>query len=309
MTINDDVARFSVTPAQFVDAVKRDAELGPIDWSVLPEESVRDRVSVPSGSLARVAMGPVDAPRVVLVPGMSGSKEDFTLMLPLFAAAGYRAESFDMAGQYESAGAGPERLRPPQKQYTHELFVDDLIAVLETGATPAHVLGYSFAGTVAALAAIRSPERFASLTLLSTPPRPGQALRGVKGIGGLSPYVPSRTLGRLVVAALKLNVHRAPKDRATFVTARFGLTRTSSVADILGLMQRTPDLADGLRGTGVPILVAVGAGDIFSSEDHRAFAERIGARLLSLNTGHSPCETTPHQLTAAMLELFATVRS
>jgi alpha-beta hydrolase superfamily lysophospholipase len=52
-------------------------------------------------------MGPPDGRRVVLVPGATGSKEDFRRVLPLLAAAGYRAESFDLAGQFESAGAGP----------------------------------------------------------------------------------------------------------------------------------------------------------------------------------------------------------
>ncbi len=285
-------------------AASLDAELGPIDWSVLPDGAERDEVAAPSGPLARVSMGPADGRRVVLVPGMTGSKEDFTLMLPLLAADGHRVESFDMAGQYESAAAGPERLEPPQGSYTLSLFVDDLLAVLGTGQTPAHVLGYSFAGTVAAAAAVQHPELFASLTLLSAPPLPGRALRGFKKLGPLSRFVPARALGPLFIAALRHNVHRAPRDRAEFVTARFGLTRASSVADIMSLMQQTPDLAPRLRATGIPVLVATGRGDVFRTADHRAFAERIGASLLVLPTGHSPCETAPHQLTEAMRDLM-----
>ena len=58
----------------------------------------------------------------------------------------------------------------PGRRYTHELFVGDLIALFESGDGPAHVLGYSFAGTVAQIALSRRPELFASLTLLSCPP-------------------------------------------------------------------------------------------------------------------------------------------
>lgn len=281
-----------------------DERLGEIDWSVLPVDAVRDVVTVPSGGLARMTMGPLDGERIVLVPGMSGSKEDFTLMAPLLAAAGYRVEAFDMAGQYESHAAGPENLEPPQRRYTLDLFVDDLVAVLQTGRTPAHVLGYSFAGTVAGVAAVRHPELFRTLTLLSAPPLSGQALRGFKRIGPLSHVVPGRALGRPFVAALRRNIHGAPRDRAAFVTARFALTRTSSVADIMALMKRTPDLAPALRATGIPILVAVGEGDVFPAAAHRAFAQRLGASLLVLPTGHSPCETAPHQLTTAMLALM-----
>lgn len=301
---DDDPAAPSPVADRWAHAAALDAALAPIDWSVLPDGAERDEVAVPSGRLARVSMGPADGPRVVLVPGMTGSKEDFTLMLPLLAAAGLRVESFDMAGQYESAGAGPEHLHPPQDRYTLALFVDDLLAVLDTGATPAHVLGYSFAGTVAAAAAVQAPEKFASLTLLSAPPLAGRALRGFKKLGGLSPFVPPRLLGRLFIAALRRNVHGAPHDRAVFVTARFERTRPTSVGDIFALMQQTPDLAAPLRATGIPVLVATGAGDVFRAEDHRAFAERLGAALLVLPTGHSPCETTPHQLTEAMRDLM-----
>lgn len=291
-------------PRSDARAAQLDAELTPIDWTVLPPGSERDTVAVPSGALARVVLGPQGGTRVVLVPGMTGSKEDFTLMLPLFAAAGYRVESFDMAGQYESAAAGPEHLDPSQHRYTLDLFVDDLVAVLESGATPAHVLGYSFAGTVAGMAASRRPDLFATLTLLSAPPLAGQALRGFKILGPASHAVPGRALGPLFISALRHNVHRAPRERAAFVTARFAHTRASSIGDIMALMKRTPDLAPALRATGIPMLVATGTGDVWPAEAHRAFAQRLGAQVLVLPTGHSPCETAPHQLTDAMLALM-----
>ncbi len=288
-------------------AIRLDAALGEIDWGALPAGTERDRVAAPSGELARISMGPEEGERVVLVPGVTGSKEDFILMMPLFAAAGYRVESYDMAGQYESTAAGPENLDPPRDRYGLELFTDDLLAVLDAGPArtgPAHVLGYSFAGTVAAVVAARRPELFASLTLLSAPPVAGQSLRRFKKVGWLSRAVPGRALGTPFVAALRYNVHRAPAHRAVFVRARLELTRASSVGDILALMKRTPDYADALRATGLPLLVAAGTGDVWPAQTHLAFAERLGAQPLILPTGHSPCETAPHQLTEAMLRLM-----
>lgn len=285
-------------------AARLDAALGEIDWWTLPAGTERDRVAAPSGKLARISLGPADGERIILVPGLTGSKEDFILMMPLLAAAGYRVESYDMAGQYESAAAGPEHLHPPRNRYTLELFTDDLLAVLASAPGPAHVLGYSFAGTVAAVAAVEHPELFASLTLLSAPPLAGQALRGFKKIGLLSHLIPGRALGTPFVAALRRNVHRAPADRAVFVRARLELTRASSVGDILALMKRTPDCAAALRDTRIPLLVATGTGDVWPVRAHLAFAERLGARSLVLTTGHSPCETTPHQLTEAIVDLI-----
>lgn len=286
------------------DAALRDAQLAPIDWSVLPAEAERDVLSAPSGELARVRMGPTDGPRVLLVPGMTGSKEDFTRMMPGLAASGCRVESYDLAGQYESHAAGPERLDPGRHRYTLELFVDDLLAALADGPSPVHVLGYSFAGTVAVEAAVRHPELFATLTLLSAPPLPGNSLRGFKVLGPFSPFVPGRRLGGLFIEALRHNVNRAPAERAVFVAERFDLTRPSSVGDILELMQHTPDRAAELRATGIPLLVVTGVGDVWHVSAHRAYAESLDARLVVLDTGHSPCESAPNQLNAAMLDLF-----
>jgi pimeloyl-ACP methyl ester carboxylesterase len=293
-----------MNPGSMSEAARLDEALGPIDWSLWPPEAERSTFAAPSGPLAVVTMGPVDGPRVVLVPGMTGSKEDFVLMMPLFARSGYRVESFDMSGQYESYAAGPENLDPPSDRYTLELFVEDLRALLAAGRTPAHVLGYSFAGTVASVLAIARPELFASLTLLSAPPLSGQSLRGFKWLGPISPFIPGRALGPAFIVALRHNVHRAPLDRAEFVTARFEYTRRSSVGDMLALMKRTPDLDAALRATGIPLLVVTGSNDLFPGELHRAYAERLGARLVVIATGHSPCETAPNQVTRAMRELI-----
>lgn len=46
-------------------------------------------------------------------------------MMPLLAQAGYRVLSYDLAGQYESADAGPERLVPARVRFDYALFVDD----------------------------------------------------------------------------------------------------------------------------------------------------------------------------------------
>ena len=98
------------------------------------------------------SLGDPGDPRVVLIPGVTGSKEDFYLLAPILAAGGYFVQSFDLAGQYESADAGPV----PGGHYTYELLVADVVAFLRAGA-PAHVLGYSFAGILSQLALVEHP--------------------------------------------------------------------------------------------------------------------------------------------------------
>lgn len=286
------------------EARELDHAIPDFDWRALPEGTEQDLFQAPSGPLARIALGPESGARVLLVPGATGSKEDFVLMLPLLAAAGLRAEAFDLAGQYESHRAGPWRLSPPRAHYDSDLYLDDLIAVLESGGTPAHVLGYSFAGTVAQRALVARPELFASLTLLSAPPEPGQAFRGVKRIGQLSAFTSAHQGAALMLWGIRNNLNRVPPGRFAFVRERFRLTRRDSVDDIIAEMMRTPDLRAQIAAARVPRLVAVGAHDLWPIELHERSARELGARFAVYETGHSPCETTPHQLVRDLLELF-----
>ncbi len=286
-----------------------DAAIGPIPWEVPPVGTEAVRYRVPSGELAGWALGDPDGPRIVLVPGATGSKEDFVLMLPLLARAGFRVEVIDLAGQFQSAEAGPERLLPPRERYDHELFVDDLVAVLGAGRAPAHLLGYSFAGTVAQLAAVRHPELVASLTLLTVPPVSGHVFRKASGYYGLLSVV-SMTVGPrggagILAWGIRTNKNHVDAQRHGFVMRRLEVTRWSSVVDIFRLMARTPDLADEVRALRIPKLVAFGSHDLWSSRAHRRYAARIGARTAEYPTGHSPCETAPHQLVRDMVRTIA----
>jgi pimeloyl-ACP methyl ester carboxylesterase len=286
------------------DALERDRAIPDLDWRAFPPGTKRDVFPAPSGGLARVALGRPDRGRVVLLPGATGSKEDFTLMLPLLADAGYLVESFDLAGQFESHAAGPENLDPPRTRYDYRLFVDDLVAVLESGSQPAHVLGYSFAGLVAQLALAERPELFASLTLLSTPPATGQVFRGVKRIGWLLARLSPHQASGLMIWGITNNLNRVPPQRIAFVRSRFELTRRTSIDDIAGTAMHTPDVTVAVGSAAIPKLVAVGEHDLWPTAQHAAYAAKIRAGLAVYDTGHSPCETAPHQLVRDMLAHF-----
>jgi len=291
------------------EARERDRAIPDIDWRVFPEGTRHDVFRAPSGGLARVSLGEPTRGRIVLLPGVTGSKEDFVLMLPLLAEAGYLVESIDLAGQYESADAGPWNLDPPRQRYDHELFQHDVAALLEAGPTPAHVLGYSFAGLVAQAVLAARPELFASLTLLSTPPATGQVFRGVKRIGRFSGLTTPRQSAALLVWGVRNNLNKVPPGRLAFVRERFTRTRRSSVNDIVGLMMTTPDFTAAVRDADLPKLVAVGEHDLWPSAQHAAYAQRIGAELAVYDTGHSPCETAPHQLVRDMLRVIERARN
>ena len=282
-----------------------DARLVQIDWSVPPAGSARLQLPAPSGMLAGLTMGEQCNPAVVLVPGVMGSKEDFSLLMPLLAAQGYHVLSYDLAGQYESAAAGPENLFPARRRYDYDLFVEDLLAVLQTLDAPAHVLGYSFAGVVAQLGLLRNPELYRSLTLMSAPPEPGLSFRSVSVVGRFSPLVSGRVSAGLVAWGVRRNLARVPAERMLFVHQRFAFTRRKSVQDIMGLMRHVPDVRARIAGSSLPKMVAVGAHDVWPHRVHAAFASAIGAQLSVYRGGHSPCENAPHQLAHDLLALYA----
>jgi pimeloyl-ACP methyl ester carboxylesterase len=281
-------------------AAALDARIVPIDWSAPDPDAVPFRFAAPSGMLAGWSLGDPAGDRVVLVPGATGSKEDFLLLAPPLVAAGYFVQTFDLAGQYESAQAGPAGA---SARYDYPLFTADLVAFLESG-EPAHVLGYSFAGIVAQLVLATRPELFRSLTLLTSPPLTGNVFRGMKVVGPLARFFSARIGAGLMIWGIQTNKNGVDEQRLDFVRRRLAVTRRSSVDDMVGLMMATPDVTAQVRAAGVPLLVATGKHDLWSVRAHAAYAARIGAELAVYRTGHSPCETTPNQLACDMIMTF-----
>jgi pimeloyl-ACP methyl ester carboxylesterase len=293
-----------VDPKPIDRSVQRDEMLPDIDWSRAPIGSVATTFDAPSGPLAVLSMGDLTKPRVVLVPGVTGSKEDFHFLFPELVESGYCVQSYDLAGQYESWQAGPEQLIPPKQHYDYDLFYEDLVAFIEAGRTPVHLLGYSFAGIVAQLVLVRRPDLVLSLTLLSSPPMVGQVFRGVKWIGPFSGACSPRVIAGLMKWGVINGLNKVTPGRLKFVRDRFSLTRPEGHVDIMSLMKKVPDLRAALRQASVPLAVAVGTHDLWSLRQHRRFASSIGASIAIYRTGHSPCETAPYQLSRDLLALF-----
>jgi pimeloyl-ACP methyl ester carboxylesterase len=108
------------------------------------------------------AAGPCELGTALLVPGYTGSKEDFIAILGPLAAAGRRVIAVDQRGQYQTAGPDDPDAYDPR-----ELGADVTALVKATQAT--HLLGHSFGGLVVREAVLGGCTP-ASLTLLSSGP-------------------------------------------------------------------------------------------------------------------------------------------
>ncbi|MFM9135442.1 MAG: alpha/beta fold hydrolase [bacterium] len=134
----------------------------------LPDGARRVELTVARGSRAAIALEPDGALRgtAVLIPGFTGSKEDFIALLEPLAARGWRAVAYDQLGQLDSVGPDDDaayalvRLGEDARDIAHA-----------AGPGPVHVVGHSLGGLVARSAVIDAgAASLDSVTLLCSGP-------------------------------------------------------------------------------------------------------------------------------------------
>ncbi|CAL9521222.1 2-succinyl-6-hydroxy-2,4-cyclohexadiene-1-carboxylate synthase [Streptomyces sp. enrichment culture] len=101
----------------------------------------------------------------LMLPGFTGSKEDFTLLHEPLAARGYRTVAVDGRGQYESDGPAHDEAAYAQRELAR-----DVLAQAAALGTPVHLLGHSLGGQIARAAVLLDHSPFLSLTLVSSGP-------------------------------------------------------------------------------------------------------------------------------------------
>ncbi|MET8946249.1 alpha/beta hydrolase [Streptomyces sp. NPDC004542] len=114
---------------------------------------------------APVAAGVEPRGVALLVPGFTGSKEDFNpLQVPL-GERGYRTVAVDGRGQFESDGHEHD-----ESVYAQEELARDLLAQVEALGTEVHLLGHSLGGQISRAAVLTDHSSFRSLTLMASGP-------------------------------------------------------------------------------------------------------------------------------------------
>ncbi|ATL68269.1 alpha/beta fold hydrolase [Nocardia terpenica] len=239
----------------------------------------------------------------LLVPGFTGSKEDFTALLPLVARGGFRCVAYDQRGQYESEGPDDP------SGYGMDDFAADLLGVVDQLGGPVHVVGHSFGGYVARTAVVHAPARFRTLTLLASGPSslddiafpPPGAIADLIESGG------QEAMWDMMSPAL---LGSAPDDAKTdFLHRRLLATEKANLVGILRAMQRYPVPPAAVRAAGIPILFAYGdTGDLWAPEVHASFAAELGARTaIYPGVGHLPNEERPEEVSADLVKFWTEV--
>jgi pimeloyl-ACP methyl ester carboxylesterase len=276
-------------------------------------EGVRDDPVVTSrGTFAALRAGPDgdgDRRTVVLVPGFTGSKEDFIAVLAPIGAAGFPVVAYDQRGQHGTAALTPG---PPPEGWTLAAYAADLLAVADAVGDAGgpdgsvHLVGHSFGGLVARAAVLDRPAAFRSLVLLDSGPghigphRDDQLLALADGL----PVLGLATVWGIMQALEVEAGNHPPEDAeiAAFLEARFLAHDPESLAAMARLLATEPDRTDELKaalagpaGPGDRVLVAFGEDDdAWSPEIQQETASRLGAPTVSFaEAAHSPAAEAP----------------
>lgn len=250
------------------------------------------------------------ATAVVLVPGYTGSKEDFLAVLAPLAAAGHRAVALDLRGQHETPGSAD-----PEAYELTELAAD-VLAVVRTVGGAAHLVGHSFGGFVARTAALLAEGQpvdggaVRSLTLFDSGPGPVTGHGTRMTLGMLADALPVHDLPSIWAVKRALEEQRGdpalPPEIEEFLRTRFCGNHPTALTVAAGQLTAAEDRAEALAALAVPILVLYGsAEDVWSPDELAAMADRLGAhRHVVVGAGHSPAVDDPVDTAAALVRFW-----
>jgi pimeloyl-ACP methyl ester carboxylesterase len=295
----------------------------------LPDGVRRTTIRTARGAFAALeaapASGVCEREAALLVPGYTGSKEDFLAILDLLADDSRHVVAIDMRGQFETAGADE-----PGGYAAAALGADILAIMHSTGAR--HLVGHSYGGLIGREAVLAAAgAELASFTLMSSGPgaltgRRARDLRamlaalGVTGGGrdgddsGGGGERPDKDAVRAGIAELWRS-HLEPEASAAGVpgdiVAFLGRRMLGNDPDGLILMathmlaapDRTAELA---RLDELPMLVIYGENDnTWSPVAQENMARRLGARRLCIPAAvHSPAVEAPTTTASALTQFW-----
>ncbi|MGW8378685.1 alpha/beta hydrolase [Streptomyces sp. ODS28] len=280
----------------------------------LPPSARARRIRTARGEFAAHEAGRGERGTALLVPGFTGSKEDFIGLLEPLAAAGFRVVAVDGRGQWETGGPRTEGAyaRTELARDVHALAtaLGDVPGPDGRGSTPLHLLGHSLGGLVCRAAVLRDPAPFASLTLLSSGPAavsPSQQQRVKMLMGAL----PTMSMEQIWQAMRELDPPEAASEEtpdavAEFLRRRWLANVPEQLTESGRILTGEPDRVAELARVPLPFHVLSGEVDYaWPVPQLDGMAERLGARRTVVReAGHSPNAERPEETAAALADFW-----
>jgi pimeloyl-ACP methyl ester carboxylesterase len=272
--------------------------------TALPDGVEPVRMHTTRGQFAALAATPAIASHglVLLVPGYTGSKEDFAPLLPLLARGGWLALAYDQRGQYETpAGPGAD--------FSLDSLAADARAMAASADGPGrtHLLGHSFGGLVAQAAVVRAPEAWDRVTLLCTGPGAFDDPEQRQDLTDMRELLARHPSDEVHDIRLQQKRDRGEKEEpaevAEFLRRRFVASSAACIRAFAGHLLKAPDMVDEVAATKVPAIVVRGAqDDVWSWAAQDDMARRLGTEVMVIeDAAHSPAFENPQALAAVLL--------
>ena len=284
----------------------------------LPDGARRVTIKTSRGAFAALealpATGICERSPALLVPGFTGSKEDFLSVIGPLANAGRRVVAIDMRGQYETPAADDAAdYALPALAADVALIADEVAAQDGDGQHRIHLMGHSFGGLVAREVVLARAVAASSLTLMSSGPG---ALTGPRAadlhqvLTALN-AVPAAELGGLVKYIWETQMEPASiadgtaPDVVDFLRRRMLANCPLGLRTMGQILLSCPDRTKGLRQAAGPLLVLYGEqDDAWAPAIQETMAERLAAQRVCIpGATHSPAVDAP-ETTASTLTKF-----
>ncbi|MFE7352825.1 alpha/beta fold hydrolase [Streptomyces sp. NPDC057543] len=236
----------------------------------------------------------------LLLPGYTGSKEDFIALLEPLSAAGYRTVAVDGRGQYETDGTDR------QETYAQGELARDVLAQAAALGAPddgtVHLVGHSLGGQIARAAVLLDAAPFRSLTLMSSGPAEVAEAQQLK-VKVLSDALTALTMAEVWEAMRALD---PPEDAATDGEAlrrRWLRHRPAQLIATGRQLATEPDRVAELAAVPLPVHVLSGErDDTWPVPLLDEMAQRLGARRTRIaGAEHSPNTDRPEETAAALV--------
>ena len=276
-----------------------------------------ETIAIGDGQIAYEIVG--TGPLVVLSHGVADNRSSFRHLVPLIAAAGYRVASVDLRGHGESSTGW--------NSYSHADTASDLMAVIQKLGGPAVIVGQSFSGGAATIAAATNPDLVGAIVEIdpfTRPPKPSVAAllnnshnyrRGTLLLGRFVLTGNVKTWAKYLDVAYP---GRKPTDWDTWLAKLEANLdepgRVKAAQKMFGASATLKQAATQLAEVRCPVLVIMGRDDSdFPDPEAEAVAivgllpAELGRYQMIANAGHYPHAQYPQEVANAILPFLAAV--